>query len=103
MNVFIVYNVRKSNKAFSNFKTKGKDTTKTEFGVWKDKKIVTKAQTQEKTLTTNIEGNSRFQESRITSDDKQRHEAEVHLTRMLLLITTSFLVFTTPTIVRFVR
>ena len=78
---------------------------KIEFGVGDNKKMVSRTQTQEKTLTitTNIEGNSRFQESRITSDDKQRHEAEVHLTRMLLLITTSFLVFTTPTIVRFVR
>ena len=78
---------------------------KIEFGVGDDKKIVSRYKTQEKTLkiATNIEGNSRFQESRITSDDKQRHETEVHLTRMLLLITTSFLVFTTPTIVRFVR
>ena len=32
MNVFIVYNVRKSNKAFSNMKTKGNDRMKPE--VW---------------------------------------------------------------------
>ena len=78
---------------------------KIEFGVRYNKKMVSSTQTQGKILpiTTNTEGNSRFQESRITSADKQRHEAEVHLTRMLLLITTSFLVFTTPTIVRCVR
>ena len=102
MNVFIVYNVRKSNEEFSMLKTKGKDTGKMD-----EIKMMSLTQTQEKTspITTNkqVEGNSRFQDSRmITSDDKQRHEAEVHLTRMLLLITTSFLVFTTPTIVRFV-
>ena len=103
MNVFIVYNVRKSNKAFSNLKTRGKDKIKTEFGMGDDKNIASRDQTQAMTSkVNNMEGNLRFQETRTTSDDKQRHEAEVHLTRMLLLITTSFLVFTTPTIVRFV-
>ena len=91
MNIFILYKVRQNNKALRQFKIENKSNTENDENM--------KRGTNEKR---NIDDAENTQKPIAAPDvnDKQRQEAEVHLTRMLLLITTSFLLFTTPSFVR---
>ena len=87
MNMYILYKVRQSHNELSSFN-----------------------HTSPKINTVNGRGEGNVDENgqmdhgpEITQQntkDQQRQEAELHLTRMLLLITTSFILFTTPSFVR---
>ena len=91
MNIVIVYKVRQSNKVIKTFN----DQRQAHQGTGDDKINKDANDTQKNGGTENSE-----RQDVADTHEKQRQEAEVHLTRMLLLITTSFLVFTTPSFVR---
>ena len=90
MNMYILYKVRQSHKELSSFN-----------------------HTSPKINTVNGRGEGNVDENgqmdhgpgitQQNTKDQHRQEAEFHLTRMLLLITTSFILFTTPSFVRWVR
>ena len=82
MNMYILYKVQQSTKALKRFKHPARNGT--ENG-------------QKKTDVVRAE-NGGSEESK---KERQRQEAETHLTRMLLLITSSFFVFTSPSFCRY--
>ena len=122
MNTLILYNVRKGNKAFSNLQVTIKheseatdsnvvnnrdkseesspkcldvenDTKETvdEIGSIAQTHHVSPYETEARRVSMAAKNNK----------DKLRLEAEMHLTRMLLVITTSFILFSIPTCVRY--
>ena len=87
MNMYILYKVRQSHKELSSFNnTSPKINTVNGLGEG------------------NVDENGQMGHgpgiTQQNTKDQQRQEAELHLTRMLLLITTSFILFTTPSFVR---
>ena len=85
MNMYILYKVQQSHKELSSFyntSQKNNSASGCERG---------NVESSENGIMGNIKQNTK---------DQLRQEAEVHLTRMLLLITTSFILFTTPSFVR---
>ena len=85
MNVLILYNLRRGNKAFSKLQVNRKHAN----------------QINHSHLDGTGIGKSSTSVTEQDNKDKPRQEAETHLTRMLLVITTSFTVFSIPTCVRY--
>ena len=85
MNMYILYKVRQSHKELSSFYNTSQNNNSAS-GCEREN-----AEYNENGQMVHIKQNTK---------DQQRQEAEVHLTRMLLLITTSFILFTTSSFVR---
>ena len=109
MNIFILCQVRKSNQDFKGFNAKSGKVNRREQNM--EKKNFNASPENEASTEDNTEGGiptiatiAKIMKNegiaKNEQGDKQRREAESHLTRMLLLVSTSFLVFTTPNFTR---